>query len=193
MHYYLPLGQGTNALNGTQILVRPRGDASAAIPALRRLIGRLDPSIRFVDGQTLQDVIEPQLRTWEAGAMMFSLFAGLAVVVAAVGLFSVVAYLVEQRRHEIGVRLALGARASDVVALVMSSTVTVVVAGVFAGGALSVIAGRLAQPLLFETNPSDPRLLGVLALVLLLASICASGIPALRARQVDAMTALRDE
>jgi predicted permease len=193
MHYYLPLGQGTTALSGTQILVRPRGDAAVAIPTLRQLIRQLDPSIRFVDAQTLQDLIAPQIRSWEVGALMFSLFAGLALVVAAVGLFSVVAYLVEQRRHEIGVRLALGARASDVVALVMSGTVTVVVAGVFVGGTMSVIAGRLAQPLLFETNPSDPRLLGALAVTLLLVSIGASGVPALRARRVDAMTALRGE
>jgi putative ABC transport system permease protein len=193
MHYYLPLGQGTTSLSGTQILVRPHGDAAAAIPNLRKLIRQLDPSIRFVDAQTLQDLIEPQFRSWEVGALMFSLFAGLALVVAVVGLFSVVAYLVEQRRHEIGVRMALGARASDVVGLVMRGTVALVVAGVFVGGALSVIAGRLAQPLLFETNPSDPRLLGALAVVLLLVSIGASGIPALRARRVDAMTALRGE
>ena len=85
--------------------------------ALRAALRQLDPRIRFVDATVLQDVVEPQTRTWRLGALLFSLFAGLAVVVAGVGMFGVVAYLVEQRRYEIGVRLALGARGGDVVRL----------------------------------------------------------------------------
>jgi predicted permease len=192
MHYYLPLGQQT-ALSGPELLVRPRGDAEAAIPALRALVRRLDPSITFVDAQTVQERVEPQTRSWRIGAMMFSLFAGLALVVATVGTFSVVAYVVEQRRHELGVRLALGARGGHVVALMLRGAVGATALGVLLGGAAALLAGRFAEPLLFETSARDPLVLGGVAAVLVLASGVASVIPALRARRVDPIGALRSE
>jgi len=125
--------------------------------------------------------------------MMFSLFASLALVVAAVGLFSVVAYLVEQRRHEIGVRVALGAQAREVVALLLRGAVGTTVIGVLLGAALSLGLSRLAQPLLFETSARNPAVLAGVALVLVVTAVIASGVPALRARRIDPMIALRDE
>ncbi len=124
---------------------------------------------------------------------MFSLFAGLAVVVAAVGMFAVVAYLVEQRRYEIGVRVALGARTSDVVALMLRGSVLATAAGVVLGTALALVASRFVAPLLFETSAHDPATIGVVALILLAVATIASGIPALRARSVDPIIALRAE
>ncbi len=192
MHYYLPLEQGTKSVSRSTVLVRPRGDAAAAIPGLRQLLRQIDPTIRYVDAATLQENVSPQLRTWRIGATMFSLFAVLAVIVAAVGLFSVVAYTVEQRRHEIGVRVALGARAWDVITLVLRGTVGVGTLGVAAGTAMAVAAGRLAQPLLFQTDANDPLLLGGVSLLLVAIALVAAGFPALRAKRVDPMTALRD-
>jgi ABC-type antimicrobial peptide transport system permease subunit len=125
--------------------------------------------------------------------MMFSLFAALALVVAAVGLFSVVAYLVEQRRHEIGVRVALGAQAGEVVALLLRGAVGTTVVGVLLGATLSLALSRLAQPLLFETSARNPAVLSGVALVLVATAAIASGVPALRARRIDPMIALRDE
>ncbi|HEY4219304.1 MAG TPA: ADOP family duplicated permease [Gemmatimonadaceae bacterium] len=191
MHYYLPLAQST--LDSPDLLVRPRGSISAAIPALKALLQHIDPTITYVAAGTLQERIDPQTRTWRIGAMMFSLFAGLALVVAAVGTFSVVAYLVQQRQHEIGVRIALGARATDVVTLMVRGAVGVTVLGVVTGTVLALIAGRFAEPLLFETSARDPVVVGGVAAVLVVVSLLASAIPALSAGRVDPMTALRED
>ena len=187
-------GSFADRATALRLLVRPKGDdAAAAIPGLQQAVRALDPTIRYVNASLLQERIEPDYRTWRVGAMMFSLFASLALVVAAVGLFSVVAYLVEQRRHEIGVRVALGAQASEVVALLLRGAVGTTAAGVFLGAALSFALSRLAQPLLFETSARNPAVLGGVALVLLATALVASGAPALRARRIDPMIALRDE
>jgi ABC-type antimicrobial peptide transport system permease subunit len=175
------------------LLVRPRGRTTEAIPALRAELRRLDPTILFVDAETLRQRIEPQTRTWRVGALTFTLFAALALIVAAVGTFSVVGYVVEQRRHEIGVRMALGARAVQVVGLVLRGTVAATAAGTIIGAMLAVVVGRFAEPLLFETSPRDPLVLGTVAATLVLVAGAASLVPALRARNVDPVTALRDE
>jgi ABC-type antimicrobial peptide transport system permease subunit len=192
MHYYLPLGQQTK-LTGPELLVRPRGRPDSAIPALRAELQRLEPSLSFVDAQTLQQRIEPQTRTWRIGALAFTLFAALALIVAAVGTFSVVAYVVEQRRHEIGVRMALGARGAQVVRLMLRGTLSATALGVVIGGVLAMLLGGLAEPLLFETSAHDPVVLGGVAGMLLLVAGVASVIPALRARHVDPLRALREE
>ena len=192
MHYYVPLGQQV-PMGGPELVVRPRGHAADAVAALRSLVRRIDPSITFVDAGTLQDRVEPQTRSWRIGAMMFSLFAVLALVVAAVGMFSIVAYLVEQRRHEIGVRVALGAQSAHVVGLMLRGAVGVTLVGVAIGAGLAIAGGRLAEPLLFETSARDPVVIGGVALALTIVSVVASAVPALRARLVDPMTALRDE
>jgi predicted permease len=192
MHYYVPLTQGNIGISGYTMIVRPKGDAKAAIPALRQVMRQLAPQATYIDLEVLQDKVDPQLRTWRIGAIMFSIFAGLALVVAAVGLFSVVAYLVEQRRHELGIRIALGAGAGDVIGLVMRGVTWITAGGVVLGGIAGVIGGKLAEPLLYETTAAEPRLLGGLAAGLIAVSLLASGIPALRARKVEAMTVLRD-
>ncbi len=192
MHYYVPLGQQPN-ISGPDLVVRPRGEASAAIPALQALLRQIDPTIIYVNAITMQERVEPQTRSWRIGAMMFSLFAALALVVAAVGTFSVVAYLVEQRRHEIGVRIALGAQAGQVVMLMLRGAVGVTLIGVALGTLLALAGARLAEPLLFETSARDPLVIGVMGGALLLVSMAASTIPALRARRVDPIKALRND
>lgn len=192
MEYFLPVGQGTNQFSGFTLIVRPRGDAGAAIPLLQKELRALDPSIWYVDADVLRERVDPQLRTWRVGAIMLSLFAALALIVAAVGLFSVVAYVVEQRRHELGVRIALGARGFQVVALVLRGVLGITLAGVVLGALVSLAGGRFAEPLLFETSVQDPLLLAGIALLLLAISVIASWIPARRARKVDPMSALRD-
>lgn len=194
MFFYVPFGQIADRASSLRLLVRPKSaDAASAIPGLQQAVRALDPTIRYVNAQLLQERIEPDFRTWRVGAMMFSLFAALALAVAAVGLFSVVAYLVEQRRHEIGVRLALGAQAGEIVALLLRGAIGTTAAGVLLGAALSLVLSRIAQPLLFETNARSPAMLSVVALVLVATAVVASGVPALRARRIDPMMALRDE
>jgi len=130
-------------------------------------------------------------RSWRLGAAMFSIFGGLALVLSAVGLYSVIAYNVTQRMHEMGVRIALGAQARDVVRLIVSEGLRVAVPGVVLGAAVALIAGRWIAPLLFEVSPKDPPVLGGVIAILLVVAIAASWLPARRAARVDPNESLK--
>jgi ABC-type antimicrobial peptide transport system permease subunit len=193
MHYYVPLGQQASVGGGGELVVRPRGDAQASIGALRALTRQFDRSIRYVDASALQDRLEPQTRSWRIGALMFSVFAGIALVVAAVGVFSIVAYLIEQRRHEIGIRIALGARQRDLLEVFAGGALGVTVLGTAIGCGVALLAAPLVQPLLFETSATDPLVIGAMASTLIIVALIASGMPALRVRKLDPATVLRSE
>jgi ABC-type antimicrobial peptide transport system permease subunit len=120
-------------------------------------------------------------------------FGGLALVVAALGLYSVIGYSVTQRMHELGVRVALGARTPDILRLVVGQALRFAVVGVIVGIALSMVGSRWVQPLLFEQSARDPAVYALVALVLLGAAIIASASPAFRAAKADPNTALRAE
>ena len=122
---------------------------------------------------------------------MFVAFGVLALIVAAVGLYGVIAYNVAQRMHELGVRVALGAKASDVVRLVVGQGVRFAVAGVTVGAVLALIAGRWVQPLLYAQSANDARVYGAVGSVLVLVAAVASALPARRATRVDPNTVLR--
>jgi ABC-type antimicrobial peptide transport system permease subunit len=124
---------------------------------------------------------------------MFAVFGGLALALAAIGLYSVIAYSVAQRTHEMGVRVALGARGNDLVALVMREGLGVVAAGVVLGMIIAVLAGKFVAPLLFDVSPRDPLVFVAVVVVLIGVALAASWIPALRASRVDAAVALRAE
>lgn len=192
MQYYIPLGQ-EQGFGGAAILVRPRGDAAAAIAEVRNATRSLDPSIEYVDAEVLQQRVDPQVRPWRLGASIFGLFGILALVVAAIGLYSVMAYLVAQRTHEIGVRIALGARSGDIVGLVLRNGVGMAAFGVAIGVGLALFAGRYVKTLLFDISPRDPLVIGGVAAALLAVAVLASWLPAVRASGVDPMEALRAE
>jgi len=124
---------------------------------------------------------------------MFTVFGVLALVVAAIGLYSVAAYGVAQRTHELGVRLALGAESRDLVRLVLREGLRLSAVALAVGLAAALVAGRFVAPLLFETSPRDPLILSAVAALLLLTSVAASALPARRAARVDPTRALRDE
>jgi ABC-type antimicrobial peptide transport system permease subunit len=115
------------------------------------------------------------------------------LTLAAIGLYSVIAYTVAQRRHEIGVRIALGATRADVVRLIVGGGMRLVAAGLFAGAALSVWAGRALEPLLFRQAATDPAVFVSVAVVLVGVALCATALPALAAARVDPQLALRAE
>jgi putative ABC transport system permease protein len=192
MKYYIPFGQ-ERGVGGTVLLIRPRGDPAKMVASTRRVLQELDPSISYVYAQTLQESVDPQIRPWRLGASVFGLMGVLALVVAAVGLYSVLSYLVAQRTHEIGVRIALGARGGDILGLVLRSSFGMTVLGVVIGLALSLAAGRFVEPLLFETSARDPGVIGGVALSMLTVALVASLVPALRARRVNPMEALRTD
>jgi predicted permease len=187
--YYIPLVQFRIGVGG--LFVRTRGDATALTDAVRRALQRDMPGSSYVTVRPLADIIAPEMRQWELGATMFTIFGGLALLVAAVGLYSVVSYGVAQRTHELGVRVALGAQTRDVVRLVLGEGLRLAVIAVVIGTAIAVLAGRWVAPLLFDTSPRDPAILAGVALVLVAISAAASAIPARRASRVDPNIALR--
>ena len=133
------------------------------------------------------------MRSWRLGATLFSALGVLALVIAAVGVYSVVSYAFSQRAHEIGVRVALGARRSDVMRLVLGEGFAIVAVGVIAGVVLALASVRFVGSLLYEVSARDPLALGVGGLVLLAAGLLASILPAWRATRVDPVIALRGD
>ncbi len=175
------------------LLVRTAGDPQPVVRQLRSLIQSYSPRMPFVSIQSYADIVAPQLRPWRLGASMFTLFGAIALVIAAVGLYCVMAYWVAQRTHEIGVRIALGAQRFDVVRLVSWQALRAVGVGVVLGAAVALFASRWLGDLLYETSPHDPTVYVLAALALFLAAALASVFPARRSASVDPVIALRAE
>lgn len=193
MQYYIPLGQ-ERRFGGTVLIARGGGEAMAVVTSrLARAIEETDASVARAVVQPMRESIDPLLRPWRLGATIFGLGGVLALVVAALGLYSVMSYAVAQRTHEVGVRLALGATPRDIVRLIMRQSLAMALLGVAGGVAVALYAGRFVQGLLFDTSPRDPAVLATAALVLVSAAIAATLRPALRARRVDPMRALKSD
>ena len=189
---YVPLSDTGFYAAGTAIVRVPPGRSFAVELAARKEIAGLFPGAE-ANVKRMSVLLEPQYRPWRLGATLFSAFGLLALVVAAVGVYSTVSTTVGQRRHEFGVRVALGARSEDVLALVVSGGVRVVAAGVAIGAVLALGAGRLIASLLYGTSPHDPLVLAVVSIILLVVAAIASMVPAWRASRVDPVEALRSE
>ncbi|HEX4469494.1 MAG TPA: FtsX-like permease family protein, partial [Gemmatimonadaceae bacterium] len=191
MYYYLPATQFNP--NRTGLFVRVRGDASKSADAVRRSLQKEMPGASYITTTPLSDVLGQETRSWRLGASMFSAFGVLALVLAAIGLYSVIAYNVAQRTHEMGVRMALGAQAADVIRLVVKEGMAFGIAGVVIGGAIALATGKWLAPLLFDESPRDPAVFAVVAVALLGVAFTASWLPALRASRVEPTKALRYE
>jgi ABC-type antimicrobial peptide transport system permease subunit len=131
------------------------------------------------------------LRPWRLGAALFSVFGALALLVAGVGVYSVIAYSVTQRTHEMGIRIALGARARDVLRLVASEGVRLVAIGSAVGAAIAVALADLLQSMLYDVSARDPIVLAGAVTTLVVVAMVAALIPAHRASRVDPAIALR--
>lgn len=192
MHVYVPLGQ-ESGFGGAVLLVRVEDEPAVVAERVRRTLMETDSAITFVDGETLSARISPQMRSWELG-MSTLMFSGLlALIVSAAGIYSLLSYLVADRRHEIGVRLALGAPAHHVARMVLRWSLGMSLAGVLLGSVLGAAAGGFVQPLLFNVPARDPLVFGSVGSVLLLVAVAAGVVPALRATRVDPLEALRTE
>lgn len=189
LNYYLPIAQWRPERGG--LFVRARGDGIGIVETVRSQLQGLMPGASYVTVTPLAEILYPQMRSFELGATMFTIFGVLALVVAAVGLYSVIAYGVAQRTHELGVRVALGAQARDVVRLVLVEALRVAALAAAIGTLAALVAGKWIKPLLFETSPRDPWILGAVAMAMLVIATIASLSPALRAARVDPNIALR--
>jgi predicted permease len=193
--YFMPIAQYESFYGRSEpsIFARVRGDAANHQEALRRRLQRELPGAAYVNAYPLANMVTPQQRSWRFGATMFMAFGGLALLLAAIGLYSVIAYGVAQRTHELGVRIALGASVASVVKLIMAQGLTFAAAGILIGAGLALWAGRFLEPLLYAQPARDPAVYGVVAAVLLAVAAGASVRPALRATRVDPSVALRAE
>jgi len=191
MYYYMPATQFNP--NQTGLFVRVRGDAAQYADVVRRSLQREMPGASYITTTPLSKILGEQTRSWRLGASMFSAFGMLALLLAAIGLYSVIAYNVAQRTHELGVRMALGAQANDVIRLVVREGIGFGIAGVVIGGVIALGAGHWLAPLLFEESVRDPVVFGVVAVALLVVALAASWLPALRASRVEPTRALRYE
>jgi putative ABC transport system permease protein len=194
MQYYVPFAQRQWG-DGTMVsvMVRAAGDAAQLAPMIRRQVFAVAPRLSRVTVQPVQQSVEPELRPWRLGASVFSAFGALALVIAAVGLYSVLAYAVAQRAHELGVRMALGARSTDVLRLVVGEGMRVTALGVVIGVAIVLAAAPRVADLLYGVPARDPWVVASVAVVLLLVAALASVVPAWRAARVAPSTALRSE
>ncbi len=188
---YVPLEQRA-PLAGNKMLVRVTGPrAESFVEVVRRALQRAMPGEGYVTVQPFEDLVDAQRRSWELGATMFVAFGALALLVAAVGLYGVIAYTVAQRMHELGVRIALGAQQRDVVRLVVGQGVSFAIAGVVIGLSVALVAARWIQPLLFQQSAMDPLTYGAVGAIILIVALVASAIPARRATRADPNVALR--
>jgi hypothetical protein len=187
---YVP-ASATGELAASYVLIRvPPARAGSVELAARRAVTTLFPG---ADARVIRmaELLAPQYRPWELGAILFTVFGLLALVVAAVGVFSALSHDVGRRRHELGVRAALGATISDIVKLVVARGLRMVATGAIIGGGLAILAGRLVASLLYGVAPSDPTALSLVTVILLAAAMAAAAIPAWRASRADPMDALR--
>ena len=189
LQYYVPIAQLPNGGGG--LFVRTTQPVRAHIEVLRRELQQGMPGISYVTVTPLDQIVAPATRSWTIGATMFSAFGALALVLAAVGIYSVIAYAVTQRAQEIAVRSALGAQPSDVVRLIVWEGVRLAAVGITGGVTLALLASRWIEPLLFETSAVDPIVLLAVCLTLAAVAVSASGIPARRAARTDPNLALR--
>lgn len=196
---YVPLGspalpQGLASIYpGREVAVRVTGDVGQVEPALRTALLDAIPQLTSVQVRTGEDYLERQFRSWRLGAGILSAFGVVALALAAVGIFGVSACVVDQRRRELGIRGALGARPSQLASLVLSESFWVNAAGVGLGVGGAFAVARVVHTLAFGVSPLDPRLLGIVAVVLVATALLSALWPAVRAAAVDPTTALRSE
>ena len=189
--YYTPAGQRPR--RSMVLALRTAGDPRAMIAAVRAAVRGLDPDLPLFRVAPMEQVVDDTLKTRRFVLLLLGLFASVALTLAAVGLYGVLAYAVGQRRHEIGVRMALGAEARSVVRMVVGQGMTLCAAGLLLGALGAVAATRFLSSLLFSVSATDPGTFAAVPLGLALVALLACWIPARRAARVDPAVALRYE
>jgi putative ABC transport system permease protein len=175
------------------IAIRTRDESAGLIEEVKKQVWSLDGQIPVSDVHAMDDLIAVSLAQQRFNMLLLGLFAALALILAAVGIYGAIAYAVNQRRHEIGIRIALGARRSDVLRLVLGDGAKIALFGITFGIAGALVLTRLMASLLFEVKPTDPATFAGVAILLALVALAACCIPARRAMRVDPMVALRYE
>ena len=189
--YYLPHSQATV---GPPILtIRTSGDPTAIASAVRAEVAAMDRNVPVYDVHTYSDLVAKSASQPRFQSMLLTFFAAMALVLSAIGLYAVLSYMVAQRTLEIGVRMALGARRTDVLSLILRRGLGLALFGLVIGMGLSTVLTRYLASMLFTIRPLDPVTLLSVTGILLLVSLIASTAPAWRAARLDPMKTLRDQ
>ena len=188
---YFPLFEGETA-SGT-FYIRVRGTPESSFQSLRAIVRSADPTLPMADFRTLDEQVDRSLNTEHMLAMLSSSFGTLALLLSLVGLYGVMSFVVTQRTREIGIRLALGARRSAAIWLVLGDALVMILAGTGIGLPIALALGRLVESQFYVVKPSDPAVIAIAILVLCSAGLAATFIPAQRASAVNPTDALRAE
>jgi len=163
------------------------------VEAIRNQVGRLDPALAVADVQSMDQIVTASVSTPRFAFLLVGLFGALAIVLAAIGTYGVIAYSVTQRTSEFGLRMALGARRFDVLRLVLLQAGKLILAGTATGVLLALILARGLKSLIYEVSPADPLTFTAIGFAVLAIAIVACYIPAQKATKADPMVALRAE
>ncbi len=196
--FYIPHSQwhvvtGGNLIRSVFIVARTTGDPMAVAGAVRAQVRQLDPTLPVANVRSMAQVVATSLATPRLTGFLLGAFAAIALALAAVGIYGVLAYLVSQRTQEIGIRLAIGADRSEVLRMVLRQGMNLAVIGIGVGLAAAFLLTGLMRSLLYEVTPGDPMTFALVPAVLLVVSLVASYIPALRATRVSPLIALRTQ
>jgi putative ABC transport system permease protein len=188
---YEPLAQRPRL--SLDVAVRSAGDPAALLASVRAELHRLEPALLIDQVETMSQRIGESVAPRRLNLVLFALFSGMALVLASVGLYGVVAYAASQRTREFGIRMALGARSADVLKLVLGQGLKLALAGVAIGVVASLALARFLASLLFHVEPADPLTIAAVAVLLTLVALAACWLPAHRATRVTPTMALRSE
>jgi putative ABC transport system permease protein len=189
----LPLKERSNLLSGMTLVMRIDGNPKSIIPALRKTIQDIDPTVPFKTPETMTEVVAQALVFERMESWLFGIFGGLALVLALVGLYGLVTHEVEQAQRDIGVRMALGATRNRILGMVMSRVAWMLAAGTAVGLALTVLVRRTIDMVIYLDAQKEAGGFALLALLLIVAGLIAALIPAIRAARMEPMQALRME
>jgi len=190
---YVPFASTADGLFEFTVLARTARDPLALAPVVRQLISAIDRDQVPGEMSTLEHALAESIAPRRLNLALFGTFAAAALFLAVIGIYGVMAYAVAQRAHEIGIRLALGARRTDVVRMVIGQGMRVTFAGLAAGVAGALVLTRFMESLLFEVDPVDPSTFALLTAALAMTGLLACSGPALRAARVDPVETLRSE
>jgi len=188
---YLPVAQDFSPLATMQ--VRTNGRPEGVIPMVRSNVQSLDNSLALTNWNTVKELLDQGLWAPRMGAALLSVFGGIALILAVVGVYGVLSYSVTQQTPEIGIRMAMGASTNNVLRLVVKQGMRLAIIGLITGLVIAFAAMRLMSSLLFGISAHDPLIFGGVALILATAAVLACYIPARRAARVDPLVALRYE
>jgi predicted permease len=188
---YFPVDQ--NFQNAMVLYTRTAGDPAGVVMAVRRQVQELNPNMALTNANTIQDVLAQGLWAPRIGAALFAVFGALGLLLASIGIYGVMAYSVAQRTNEIGLRMAVGARPSDVLRLVVGQGMRLAIGGIVVGLVFALAATRLLENLLFGISTYDPPTFASASVVVMAVAFLAAWLPAYRAARIDPVKALRQE